>query len=400
MVNSIHRLLLFLALFALSCTNDNRGANTPADGVSLSGGLAGETTHDNLSTASPESSATDFAVSSQYLASAAERLLVSVDESEQVTFIHQNHLGSNTLLSDSTGQEKGRWAYTPYGSLRSATGQAPVYGFSNQEKDLSTELLHFKYRYLDATNGRWLQADPLYIISTSERMEEHGEATTAYAYVGNHAINSFDPLGLNGDNKSQMKFKKSLRSDGPSKHKLRKTKAKGPCFAACRKAKAAAKKAKNAVPAPGEAGSFDAIVGEAISGPPKGGGPSASIAKKSTPKLNRTKVKAVAKLNKGKEIAQVKKREMKVVDWSPLASALSASTQTAVQDNSVPTPASIVRQTPIARQNTPQKQTSSSRTYRPAPQPRKRLYFELETFKKILGNDTKWGGIGFKTDTN
>jgi len=213
MVNSIHRLLPFLALFALSCTNDNRGANTPADGVSLSGGLAGETTRNHLSTASPESSATDFAVSSQYLASAAERLLVSVDESEQVTFIHQNHLGSNTLLSDSTGQEKGMWAYTPYGSLRSATGQAPVYGFSNQEKDLSTELLHFKYRYLDATNGRWLQADPLYIISTSAMMEKHGEATTAYAYVGNHAINSFDPLGLEGKPTSgqKKKMKGSLR---------------------------------------------------------------------------------------------------------------------------------------------------------------------------------------------
>ena len=213
MVYSIHRFLLFSAIFALSCTNDNRGADTPADGVSLSHGLAGETTRNHLSAASPESSATDFAVSSQYLASAAARLLVPVDESEQVTFIHQNHLGSNTLLSDSTGQEKGRWAYTPYGSLRSATGQHPVYGFSNQEKDLSTGLLHFKYRYLDATNGRWLQIDPAYIVSTSKMMMKHGEATTAYAYVGNQAINRFDPLGLEGKPTSgqKKKMKGSLR---------------------------------------------------------------------------------------------------------------------------------------------------------------------------------------------
>jgi len=134
----------------------------------------------------------------QYLASAAERLLIPVDESEQVTFIHQNHLGSNTLLSDSTGQEKGRWAYTPYGSFRDATGEHPVYGFSNQEHDLSTGLLHFKYRYLDITTGRWLQVDPLYGLSTSKKMEKHGEATTAYAYVGNQAINQIDPSGLEG----------------------------------------------------------------------------------------------------------------------------------------------------------------------------------------------------------
>jgi len=374
MVNSIHRLLLFSAIFALSCTNDNRGANTPADGVSLSGGLAGETTRNHLSTASPESSATDFAVSSQYLASAAERLLVSVDESEQVTFIHQNHLGSNTLLSDSTGQEKGMWAYTPYGSLRSATGQAPVYGFSNQEKDLSTELLHFKYRYLDATNGRWLQADPLYIISTSERMEEHGEATTAYAYVGNHTINSFDPLGLANQSASAGKMKKDLRT---LKGKMG-NKAKGKMKKDLRTLKGKMKMKKDLRTLKGKMGKKTETNIQKISTTP-----------------SRAKVVNDLKTLKGKV-----KREMKVVDWSPLASALSASTQTAVQDNSVPTPASIVRQTPIARQNTPQKQTSSSRTYRPAPQPRKRLYFELETFKKILGNDTKWGGIGFKTDTN
>jgi len=132
----------------------------------------------------------------QYLAGAAQRLLVDTGESERVVYMHQNHLDSTTLLSDATGEWIGRWAYSPYGTFRDATGQHPIYGFSNQEHDLSTGLVYFKYRYLDPTNGRWLQVDPLYGLSTSKKMEKYGEATTAYAYVGNQAINQFDPNGL------------------------------------------------------------------------------------------------------------------------------------------------------------------------------------------------------------
>ena len=43
---------------------------------------------------------------------------------------------------------------------------------------------------------------------------------------------------------------------------------------------------------------------------------------------------------------------------------------------------------------------SRSPSFRLAPQPRKRLYFELETFKQIHQSTTKWGVIGFKRDTN
>src|SRR5262249_38160493 len=59
--------------------------------------------------------------------------------------------------------------------------------------------LHFSFRQLDPTSGRWSSADPLFHVTTPDRLGAFGEATTSYAYVANNAANVVDPTGLGGD---------------------------------------------------------------------------------------------------------------------------------------------------------------------------------------------------------
>ncbi len=126
------------------------------------------------------------------LAASTERLL----SSSEPLFLHHDHLGSVTVASGSDGALVGRTRYTPLGMQKDTEGYLGAYGFTGQEQDASTDLLHFEFRYLDAATGRWVSADPAFYQSTTKNFMKYGEATTAYAYVANRAVNLNDPKGL------------------------------------------------------------------------------------------------------------------------------------------------------------------------------------------------------------
>ncbi len=125
------------------------------------------------------------------LASAARRLLM-----KDVTWLHEDHLGSVVAATDERGALVAEQSFYPTGSVRSARGFVDVYGFTGQQRDSSTGLIHFQYRDLDPDTGRWTSVDPAFTELTSESALDTGEATAAYAYVANDFLGSIDPTGL------------------------------------------------------------------------------------------------------------------------------------------------------------------------------------------------------------
>src|SRR5690606_29159701 len=72
-----------------------------------------------------------------------------------------DHLGS---LSAATrdGEVVGLRRYHPFGAIRAERGFIDERGFTGQERDASTGLLAFQWRYLDPHTGRWISADPAF----------------------------------------------------------------------------------------------------------------------------------------------------------------------------------------------------------------------------------------------
>ncbi len=134
------------------------------------------------------------------LASAARRLLM-----ESVTFLHQDHLQSVVAATDAQGQLVAEQSFFPTGELRGGRGFVDRRGFTGQRRDESTGLIHFQHRELDPLVGRWASVDPEFLELDVEELREHGEATTAYAYVANDFANVIDPTGLRGHRGGQGK---------------------------------------------------------------------------------------------------------------------------------------------------------------------------------------------------
>lgn len=129
----------------------------------------------------------------QLLAGSVERLLTL---HTPTTYLHSDTIGSVVLATSSTGKPQGRTSFTPTGETHQWVGHPGDYGFTGQERDASSGLHHFKFRYLDAHSGRWVSPDPLFALSTPANLARVGQSTTAYAYVAGRFINNADPSGL------------------------------------------------------------------------------------------------------------------------------------------------------------------------------------------------------------
>jgi RHS repeat-associated protein len=87
-------------------------------------------------------------------------------------FLHPDHLGSITMISDGYGNVisggnnggKSSMNYKPYGEMNRTDSSGPDitrFKYTGQEEDKETGLLYYKARYYDPALGRFLQADNL-----------------------------------------------------------------------------------------------------------------------------------------------------------------------------------------------------------------------------------------------
>ena len=169
--------------------------------ASLATDLLGDSVADGeVNAADAFASRGDDAATGQ-LWSSVRRLLVETGPADGATFLHVDHLRSVTLATASDGDGltiEGERAFYPLGAEREAVGYVDEYGFTGQEIDRATGLLHFDWRYYDPRVGRWLSVDPAFGTTTADNLMKFGEATTAYNYVAGNFINAHDPTGLGG----------------------------------------------------------------------------------------------------------------------------------------------------------------------------------------------------------
>jgi RHS repeat-associated protein len=99
-------------------------------------------------------------------------------------YFAQDHLGSTTALTDSTGALVERETYDAYGNT---SGSARTrYGFTGRERDSLTGLQYNRARWYDAQVGRFISEDPIAFRG----------GDNWYAYVDNNPSTFIDPLGL------------------------------------------------------------------------------------------------------------------------------------------------------------------------------------------------------------
>jgi RHS repeat-associated protein len=100
-------------------------------------------------------------------------------------YFSQDHLGSTTALTGTTGKLIERVTYDAYGNSTGSTRTR--YGFTGRERDSLTSLLYYRARFYDLQLGRFISEDPIGFDGKQENF---------YAYVANNPVSRKDPDGL------------------------------------------------------------------------------------------------------------------------------------------------------------------------------------------------------------
>jgi RHS repeat-associated protein len=104
-------------------------------------------------------------------------------------YIHNDHLGSVNVITDSAGTEVQRFKYKPWGDrLQTGTGHVESTSFTAQRQD-ETGLFYLHARYYDPVLARFISADP--IVPSSQAV-----GLNRYAYAGNDPVNHTDTNGM------------------------------------------------------------------------------------------------------------------------------------------------------------------------------------------------------------
>lgn len=119
---------------------------------------------------------------------------------QTVLYMHRDHLGSTTAVTDSAGVVLERMAYEPFGKRRTPAGALDAAntlagvttdrGYTNHEHLDGLDLIHMNGRVYDPTIGRFLSADP-----TNAR-PFNIQSFNRYTYVHNNPMMANDPSGF------------------------------------------------------------------------------------------------------------------------------------------------------------------------------------------------------------
>ncbi|NNE59260.1 MAG: hypothetical protein HKN36_14225 [Hellea sp.] len=109
---------------------------------------------------------------------------------DEVTYLHHDHLGSAVAGTDDTGAVLWTEQYTPFGiSLVNDAANDNQAGFTGHIKDTDTGLTYMQARYYDPVIGRFLSHDPVQFSVEQPLMFNR------YGYTFNNPINATDPFG-------------------------------------------------------------------------------------------------------------------------------------------------------------------------------------------------------------
>jgi RHS repeat-associated protein len=115
-------------------------------------------------------------------------------------YYHPDMLHTASVVTDDDGAQVERRNYLPFGAPEADTSLAPYatyrepYGFTGKEHDDDFGLQYYGARYLVPALGRWLSADPLYLLNPERAHDEINELNL-YSYCAGHPLSAYDPTG-------------------------------------------------------------------------------------------------------------------------------------------------------------------------------------------------------------
>jgi RHS repeat-associated protein len=134
---------------------------------------------------------------------ANDKRLASIRTDNKNQYYHGNHLGSASVITDSTGNLKQKIEYMPYGTYRYGTSPDQQMGtydydtsfpnanytFTDQEDDDETGLYNYGARLYDPEIGRFISADS--IVPRPDDLQ----SLNRYSYCSNNPLVYVDPSG-------------------------------------------------------------------------------------------------------------------------------------------------------------------------------------------------------------
>jgi RHS repeat-associated protein len=118
---------------------------------------------------------------------------------QSLSYMHVDHLGSVSVLTDDTGSVVERMAFDPWGKRRNINGMADSNdtivgltmdrGFTLHEHLDEMGIIHMNGRIFDPLIGRFMSADPF--IQAPDNLQSHNR----FAYVMNNPLSYTDPSG-------------------------------------------------------------------------------------------------------------------------------------------------------------------------------------------------------------
>ncbi|BDA58968.1 hypothetical protein NUITMVS1_04310 [Shewanella xiamenensis] len=123
----------------------------------------------------------------------------SNNSTDSFLYLHKDHQGSTTTITDAAGSSVQQFVYDPWGKqtavfdtglLANYTTPATTKGYTGHEHISHLDLIHMNGRIYDATIGRFMQADPFIQAPTDT------QSYNRYSYVKNNPMSYTDPSGF------------------------------------------------------------------------------------------------------------------------------------------------------------------------------------------------------------
>ncbi|WP_028768313.1 RHS repeat domain-containing protein [Shewanella fidelis] len=118
---------------------------------------------------------------------------------KRVFYLHKDHQGSTTTVTNSAGSVVQQFTYDPWGKqtaaythslLNGLISPSASKGYTGHETVEHMDIIHMNGRIYDAEIGRFLQADPF--IQQADNLQNYNR----YAYVLNNPMSYTDPSGF------------------------------------------------------------------------------------------------------------------------------------------------------------------------------------------------------------